>query len=1471
MADITLKVGQEVISGTTGDDIFYGNEDNFDAGDILIGMGGFDQFSFFADGNYSSAVTYGAFQLRNIERLEVTNDSNVQMIFDMSGSPGTYQFSVDNSSSSVTFTQVAALTANTELNISDTTTVGSTNVELLFRDAVLAGGNDAVTVNVRDTDVETVRIGGVTQSNGGVETVNLKVQGGSTIDNLDTALTTLNIEGSGNIEITQALANSVRQINAGAVSGDLNVSFTNNGFWENVSVTGSLGNNEIYAGDGSDYITTASGNDYIDAGHGDNVVLAGNGSNYVTAGNGSDYITSGSGSDTIFAGNGNNTVIAGNGSNLVVTGSGSDTITTGNNSDTIYSGDATGGRDTINSGSGADYVNVGTGSHTANLGAGNDTIWFGNELDSTDIVDGGAGVDRLAIYSFNSVDVWNVASDDARFQNVRSIETLDIYGNGRTYLGGNNDFYDNAQQAGINRINLWGGDQQVDASTFTRALTIDNNHSVGNNQVTSGSGNDRFFWHGTLNDGDFLNAGGGNTDRLTLTASTTLTSANQISGFEQIVVSGYLGEFGTAANYNFTFDNDNAPSNGVVLINARQLRGTNTHDSAETLTLDGSAVTSFGFTALGGAGDDLLQGGAGQDTIRGGAGNDRLIAVGGDTLYGEAGDDLIDLISGNNIAFGGAGRDTITLGTGNDTANGGVGNDVIISGTASTPDRLTSADTINGGDGNFDELLVNGASLTDAAFTNVRGVEDLRVLGSLTNVQLGAEAEEGGIRRVFLQDAAAGGDILDASAYNGRIVVDASAGGNDTVLTGAGNDVVTAGVGVQTVSTGAGDDSLVVDGTEFDVNDRFDGGAGNDTLALNNVDEFGNGANVSAAVNLDLVRNVERFVIQGSGVENWWAVANTYSLSFTGTVAGGVGSLTNIAVDTSKVLDSNDLSVVTLEAGLADADYKFTVSGSAGTTQLYKNNVSVNNNIDFNGGSGADQLYISGADLGSTVEFDGAAGIDKIVQTAGLITDDAYIGVRNVEILEGTSASVVNAILGSEAQASGLETINFVSGSNVVQIDAGFGADLRINLGTGDDTVDSSFNGAESAAVITFAGAAQAFTAADTLEGGSTDEDVVAITVNSNNTTANLRGVTGVETITVGGSWYQNSTTLVLDTQAGDIDGDTQTIDASQAWGGYFVDAGDATANLSISLSEVYGYYDAVDFVVTGSGNDVIDLGTAGYDGSDYGSGLSTTGDRVASGDGDDTITGAAGFVSTGAGNDTVTLDTIYDVFRSDVNLGDGDDTATLGNGNDRVQGDAGDDTINGGGGNDVLSGGTGRDTIVGGAGDDVIYGGAGVDTLTGGEGADVFFFASATDSATSQARDTITDFVSGSDRIDLRGLIESGATGADLSTISFVGNVADFPDAQSSVTVNSGVMQVVFESTRNILWADVNDDGVLDGSDFQIKLDGVTSLTAADVFGGSAVTGGGEAAFNNDYGFTADFFVQDAGTAILNNAVVVV
>lgn len=74
------------------------------------------------------------------------------------------------------------------------------------------------------------------------------------------------------------------------------------------------------------------------------------------------------------------------------------------------------------------------------------------------------------------------------------------------------------------------------------------------------------------------------------------------------------------------------------------------------------------------------------------------------------------------------------------------------------------------------------------------------------------------------------------------------------------------------------------------------------------------------------------------------------------------------------------------------------------------------------------------------------------------------------------------------------------------------------------------------------------------------------------------------------------------------------------------------------------------------------------------------------------------------------------------------------------------------------ITGTGGRDTLLGTPGDDILLGGAGADNLSGAGGSNIFVYQSMRD-----AGDTITDFVPGADRLDLRQLLANlGWTGVD-------------------------------------------------------------------------------------------------------------
>uniref|UniRef100_UPI0024944C31 Ig-like domain-containing protein n=1 Tax=Shewanella japonica TaxID=93973 RepID=UPI0024944C31 len=126
---------------------------------------------------------------------------------------------------------------------------------------------------------------------------------------------------------------------------------------------------------------------------------------------------------------------------------------------------------------------------------------------------------------------------------------------------------------------------------------------------------------------------------------------------------------------------------------------------------------------------------------------------------------------------------------------------------------------------------------------------------------------------------------------------------------------------------------------------------------------------------------------------------------------------------------------------------------------------------------------------------------------------------------------------------------------------------------------------------------------------------------------------------------------------------------------------------------------------------------------------------------------------------------------------------------------------LEGGAGDDVLIGGEGNDMLIGGLGDDLLIGGLGDDVLSGGEGSNTFAW-----NANDTGSDTITDFDTSKDSLDLRDLLVN----EDLS------NLED-------------MLSFSYDGNNTTIDVDVNLDGT---ADQKIVLNGV-DLT--DIYGSSA------------------------------------
>ena len=193
-------------------------------------------------------------------------------------------------------------------------------------------------------------------------------------------------------------------------------------------------------------------------------------------------------------------------------------------------------------------------------------------------------------------------------------------------------------------------------------------------------------------------------------------------------------------------------------------------------------------------GDQSDTGLGGNDTIGG--------ADGDDTIYGGAGNDSLGGANDNDLLFGDEGNDTVSGGDGIDTVQGGAGEDSL-SGGASIGDTLSYATS----DASVSVVLQFGDFATvsggHATGDTVNGFSD--VIGSDFNDT---------IRELV------GSSLQVANFFSGR-------GGADLLTMGGGNDRALGGDGDDLIRGEAGNDTLAGNLG----NDRLYGGTGKDRLS----------------------------------------------------------------------------------------------------------------------------------------------------------------------------------------------------------------------------------------------------------------------------------------------------------------------------------------------------------------------------------------------------------------------------------------------------------------------------------------------------------------------------------------------------------------------------------------------------------------------------------------------------------------
>jgi VCBS repeat-containing protein len=202
----------------------------------------------------------------------------------------------------------------------------------------------------------------------------------------------------------------------------------------------------------------------------------------------------------------------------------------------------------------------------------------------------------------------------------------------------------------------------------------------------------------------------------------------------------------------------------------------------------------------------------------------------------------------------------------------------------------------------------------------------------------------------------------------------------------------------------------------------------------------------------------------------------------------------------------------------------------------------------------------------------------------------------------------------------------------------------------------------------------------------------------------------------------------------------------------------------------------------------------------------------------------------------------------------------------DTTNGTAKADLLNAGSGNDTIKGNDGADTIYGGSGSDAIdansgngtlVGGHGPDFLTGGNGNDRFDLSSIADSRAARF-DTISDFRSGSDRIDLSAL---GALGFVILALT-----------PASRSVPAHTIAWLYDSADNetIVYVNPTDQTLSIGASGlqEIHVQGIATIQAPDFVPGPTVAAGAIAGEPIDHGLAATA-ASDATIATMTTALV--
>ncbi len=822
--------------------------------------------------------------------------------------------------------------------------------------------------------------------------------------------------------------------------------------------------------------------------------------------------------------------------------------------------------------------------------------------------------------------------------------------------------------------------------------------------LAGGAGNDRYVY--AANDGiDVITDTGGTADSIKLvkvaTSDVTVVGPWSSRGAHDLTLSFADGSRIYVRDH-FAASGDNAIEFVIFddgsIWSASDLR-------ARAVDAASSGVPMFGVTYQGTTGDDniltpisgpfVIDGGLGNDTINtsavtqddtvfGGPGNDQIRAGrGADSIYGEAGDDIIVWDDLDAVIDGGEGNDTLRL-----SFRYGWNVDLVDqSATAFVPRVFSSRNT----------------TVATQSFVNIESVITARRDDTIT----GNDED----------------NVLDARAGNDTII---GAGGDDTLIGGEGNDSLFGGLGADTYVFNVGDGrDTILDGGVGSLGDKvvLHGILPSEVTVIVAADDaddvkltFADGGSITLDEQLNRLGldAIERIVFDNGTTWDAAEIARLAGASQTdmSQASAGQPEVTIIAGTMTDESLTGTSAAETITGGQGDD----TLSGGGGSDIYRYASGDGSDIIDEGQTTGTDRLLFTNlniADLTFTRKISNTYDLGITINATGhTITvddqfDSANEGIEQIEFADGTVWD--RAMIKSHAWLRGTTDDDTITGTADDEIIIGNSGDDTLRGSSGNDTYRyASGDGSDIIDESTAAGT-------DTLL--FTNLNIADLTVSRKISNTNDLGITTSatsHTITVDDQFRLANEGLERIQFADGTVWDRATI-ASHAW------LRGTTGNDTIRGT-------ADDDIIVGNGGDDTLSGSSGSDTYRYASGDGSDFIDESRDTGTDTLLftnlNIADLTFTRKISNTKDLEVKVNATGQTITV---DDHFRLANeGLERIESADGTvwdrATI---ASHAWLRGTTGDDMIAGTADDDTIRGGAGDDTLRGSGGDDIYRYAS--------------------------------------------------------------------------------------------------------------------------------------------------